>query len=209
MQMRVLGHSLSFLRGYDQNTMPPIRRGDALSLRREIFRGNRGDQPAVAACLNGSRVVGRINADDASQYNLLLRDAAASGIEVNTSIRRITKDEHRRWNGSKYEYTRVDIRVEYKADERVYPQALQELSSLAALHGVRFRRYNASVRRGVHADYVDGHEPPEVVAHQRHVLAPMAENSDAREATSTSNAGKRLASVCPIDAKKSKKERKV
>ena len=160
--MRVaLGKSCTFLRGYDQNTMPCIRRGLVLSLRREVYRGNRRDEPAVAACIDGGRVVGRINADDAVQYNLLLRDLPPSNIEANAVIYRITKDSHRKRNGSKYEFTRVDIRVEYTAEEGVSHRAFLTLRTLACLHGVPFRPGKSIVQRGIHADYVDGHDPPE------------------------------------------------
>ena len=137
----LLGRSYTFLRGYDQNSQPHVKRGTRLSLRREMFER---DKPAVAACVNGRRVVGRINLDDALKYNSLLRELPSLGVEASAVVIEIGKDLHRRRNGARYEYTRIDIRVEYKANGG--EGVRDALAATAAQKDVYFRPSLASNR---------------------------------------------------------------
>ena len=130
----ILGYSYTFLRGYDQNSMPAIVRGDQLSLRREVFRVG---QPAVAACL-GRRVVGRIHLDEAREYDGLLEELPRHQIKAIAVITDITQDHHRRQNGARYQYTRIDIEIKYRTKDttNTYNKLYALLEDVALEHGV-------------------------------------------------------------------------
>ena len=109
--MLFIGISYTHLHGSDQNSMPIVERGNQLSLRWKVLRVG---EPAVAACL-GRRVVGRIHDDEARGYDGLIEELPhhQDQMEAIAVVSDIQHDHHRRRNGTRYQYTRINLEIKY------------------------------------------------------------------------------------------------
>ena len=181
----VLGFGTTHARGYLQNGEREVQVGDVVRLEREP--SNPYDCNAVAV-LRCGQIIGRINAGEAKAFSQLLLSLGEEGspkISFNAKINGIDDEaRHTRKSGARYQYTQLDIELEFSAEEEDrYPHSFL-LHWMMAKKGIDFR--SSTIPSDRH-HYVDGNKTEAVSSAVRRRM-------DAREERSASSTAARPAS---------------